>query len=164
MTNNTSDLENLPDKVLKFALKIIKPHYSGNPDVDLDNTNFISSCDDVVKMTGLSSNDYGETSDYSFLHQLMKLNPDFDSSESLKRPTFNNFEFDWEVKEERVVTEHYRHSLGSYSPTGDDVKSNFRFLVYEGFIFPDDGKLLSDEIENLEVIDNDFIPDSIRKI
>ncbi len=159
-----SVLENLPDKVLKIALKIIEPHYSGNPDVLLDDINFISSCDDVVKLTGLSSNDYGETSDYSFLHQLMKLNPDFDSSESLKRPTFNNFEFDWEVKEERVISEHYRHSLGSYSPTGDDVKSNFRFLVYEGVIYPYDGKLLSDEIENSEVIGNDFIPGSIKKI
>ena len=72
-----SVLENLPDKVLKIALKIIKPHYTGNPDVDLDNTNFISSCDDVVKLTGLSGEDYGETPDYSFLHQLMKLKSRF---------------------------------------------------------------------------------------
>jgi hypothetical protein len=159
-----SVLENLPDKVLKLALKIIKPHYTGNPDVDLDNTNFTSSCDEVVKMTGLSSNDYGETSDYSFLHQLMELNPDFDSSESLEKPTFNNFEFDWEVTEKRVVSEHFRHSLGSYNPTGNDVKSIFKFLFYEGVILPDDGKLLSDEIESTEVIEDNFVPGSIRKI
>lgn len=159
-----SVLENLPDKVLKLALKIIKPHYTGNPDVDLDNTNFTSSCDEVVKMTGLSSNDYGETSDYSFLHQLMELNPDFDSSESLEKPTFNNFEFDWEVIEKRVVSEYFRHSLGSYNPTGNDVKSIFRFLIYEGVTMPDDGKILSDDIESTEIIEDNFVPGSIRKI
>jgi len=159
-----SVLENLPDKVLKIALKIIKPHYTGDFVEDLDNTDFTSSCDEVVKMTGLSSNDYGETSDYSFLHQLMELNPDFDSSESLKRPTFNNFEFDWEVIEKRVVSEHFRHTLGSYSPTGNDIDSIFKFLFYEGVILPDDGKLLSDEIESTEVIEDNFVPGSIRKI
>lgn len=159
-----SVLENLPDKVLKIALKIIKPHYTGNPDVDLDNTNFISSCDDVVKLTGLSGEDYGETPDYSFLHQLMKLNPDFDSSESLEKPTFNYFEFEWEVMEKRVVSEHFRHSLGSYNPTGNDVLPIFRFLNYEGIILPNDGKLLSDNIESIEVIEDSFVPDSIKKI
>lgn len=159
-----SILENLPDKVLKLALKIIKPHYTGNPDVDLDNTNFTSSCDEVVNMTGLRSNDYGETSDYSFLHQLMELNPDFDSSESLEKPIFNNFEFDWEVMEKRVVSEHFRHSLGSYNPTGNDVKSIFRFLIYEGVIIPDDGEILTDNIESIEIIEDNFVPGSIRKI
>ena len=159
-----SVLENLPDKVLKIALKIIKPHYTGNPDVDLDNTNFISSCDDVVKLTGLSGEDYGETPDYSFLHQLMELNPDFDSSESLEKPTFNYFKFEWEVMEKRVVSEHFRHSLGSYNPTGNDVLPIFRFLNYEGIILPNDGKLLSDNIESTEVIEDSFVPDSIKKI
>jgi hypothetical protein len=159
-----SVLENLPDKVLKIALKIIKPHYTGNPDVDLDNSNFLSSCDDVVKLTGLSGEDYGETPDYSFLHQLMELNPDFDSSESLEKPTFNYFEFDWEVKEERIVSEHFRHSLGSYNPTGNDVKSIFRFLMGEGITMPYDGKILSDNIESIEIIEDNFVPDSIKKI
>lgn len=159
-----SVLENLPDKVLKIALKIIKPHYTGNPDEDLDNTDFISSCDDVVKLTGLSGEDYGETPDYSFLHQLMELNPDFDSSESLEKPTFNYFEFDWEVMEKRVVSEHFRHSLGSYNPTGNDVLPIFRFLNYEGIIMPDDGKILNDNIESSEIIEDNFVPDSIKKI
>ncbi len=164
MSNEPSVLENLPDKILKLALKIIKPHYSGNPDEDLDNTDFISLCDEVVKLTGLSSNDYGETSDYSFLHQLMELNPDFDSSESLEKPTFNNFEFDWEVREERVVSEHFRHSLGSYNPTGNDVLPIFRFLNYEGLTMPYDGKILSDNIESTEIIEDNLVPGSIRKI
>ena len=32
MTNNPSVLENLPDKVLRIALNIIKPAYSGDYD------------------------------------------------------------------------------------------------------------------------------------
>ena len=167
MTNNPSVLENLPDKVLRIALNIIKPAYSGDYD-DLKNYDFTSVCDEVIRMTSLRDNDYGEIEDFSFLYELLTLNPDFESlpDEPLIRPNFNQFTIEWEVEERRTHTEVYQHSSGSYNSDGSDLPNLFSFTFMEGYDYPMDGVLISDSQENIdtELIDDYFVTDSIKKI
>ena len=165
MSNEPSVLENLPDKVLRIALKIIKPAYENYDDFGFDD-DFTNLCDDVIKMTSLRKSSVGEIEDYSFLYELFRLNEDFDSSPDvpLIRPNFNLFTLDWEVEEKQYITQGYQHSSGSYNPDGSDLENVYRNLFNSGSYYPFDGTLIYDDISDSEMIDDFFVPDSIKKI
>ena len=165
MIHEPSILENLPDKVLRTALKIIKPEYTGDYD-DLTNDGFTLACDDIIRMTSLRDNDYAELEDYSFLHKMLELNPDFESlsDEPLIRPKFNNFTLDWSIIERMTREEVYQHSSGSYSSDGSDLPELFRLLFSEGSVHQFDGNKISEDILESDIYDDFFVHDSIKKI
>ena len=165
MRNLQSVLENLPDKVLRIALKIIKPGYAGYDDFEFDD-DFTNLCDDVIKMTSLRKSSVGEIEDYSFLYELFKLNEDFDSLPEvpLIRPNFNLFTIDWEVEERQDRRQGYQHSSGSYEPDGYDLENIYRKLFSTGYYNVFDGAEIYDDVINSEIEDYVVVPNSIKKI
>lgn len=165
MKNEPSILENLPDKVLRIALKIIEPEYKSYDDFEFD-VDFTSLCDDVIKMTSLRKGDYGEIEDYSFLYELFRLNEDFESSpnEPLIKPNFNEFTLEFDVEESRRVIEVYQHSSGSYNPDGSDLENIYKSFFGEGYVDIYDGDFVSEDTLDSDYIDSRFVEDSIKKI
>lgn len=165
MSNEPSVLENLPDKVLRIALKIIEPGYDDYDDFEFDD-DFTNLCDEVIKMTSLRKSSVGEIEDYSFLYELFRLNEDFNSLPDvpLIRPKFNLFTIDWKIEERQDRLQRYQHSSGSYDPDGYDLKNIYHKLFSNGEYYVFDGTEIYDDVINSEVADYYFVPNSIKKI
>lgn len=156
MEEKPSFLEKLNDKVLKSLLKYLN---TDGPWEDIDEE-FMRACDSIVKMTGFAET--ANSSDVSFLFELIQLNDEISADLPLKRPNFGLFEVDWSIYETRWVKETYRHKVGSYSKTGYDVReilTQLRMLVY---FEPWDGDIIDEETYDSEMTEEKI--DSVRQI
>jgi len=156
MGEKPSFLEKLNDKVLKSLLKYLN---TDGPWEDIDEE-FMLACDSIMKMTGFAET--ANSSDISFLFELLQLNDEISADSPLNRPSFGLFEVDWSIFETRWVKETYRHKIGSYSRTGYDISEILTELRMLGDFEPWDGVIINEETYDSEMTEDEI--DGVRKI
>lgn len=149
--NDRSKLEKVPVKILMVLLKRLRDKGWGDDDIkNMNDYNFWQDCENTCRL--LSIRDL-EPIDFSFINQLLVLNPEI--TENLRFPKLkNDIVVFWEIESLRIQRS-YSHNIPSYGY--EDLESYVMMLRENDYI-----DIYDTEDTDSETIDSDFIDDGFE--
>jgi len=151
-----SKFEQISDRIVFSLIKRISNEFYLDIIDNCTEYEFQQAVQQVSKLFSIDT-DY---IDEDYLLNVWRLNQDlFENSTldgQLDRPTVKEFEFDWEVTTKQVVIETFLHKTSLYSNDIDEVRNILWNMRSEGYITPFDGDMISDEVRDSEMEDDEL--------
>jgi hypothetical protein len=149
--NDRSKLEKVPVKILMVLLKRLQDKgWGDNTTKNINDHNFWQDCENTCRL--LSIRDL-EPIDFSFINQLLVLNPEI--TEILRFPELKNNQVKFWILEWVKTEQAYYHNIPSYGD--EDLESYVMMLRENDYI-----DIYDTEDTDSEAIDSDFIDDGFE--